>query len=159
VSVVTNSVIPCSGVDGLALPGDVIREDIGDTQLFFRAPARAIRRRRSARPRWWGLLPGDVGDPVTTGSSVWRSIRRACDDRHYHPAHVPGRPVNRAVDSCCRIRHRCRNAHQQPRPRLKVQTIVRMARARTDASVDHAAVISARRTPVHVRGPHHRSRR
>jgi len=31
----TNTTIACSGIDGFPLPGDVIREDIGDTRLNF----------------------------------------------------------------------------------------------------------------------------
>jgi cysteine-rich repeat protein len=138
VSVVTNSVIPCSGADGLALPGDVIREDIGDTQLFFSSAGEGDPSPPVGSPGGGGLyyLVTSV-DPVNNwlfGVALDPASLPTIDTTIQHTYPAAGVYTAR-IDSCCRISPQVPpNAHiNNPDLDYKVQTIVR-AGAGTNSS-------------------------
>jgi hypothetical protein len=86
-------VIACSGGDGFAAPGDVIRENIGDTRLDFGDGSPTI-----GSPGNGGLFY-----LVTSGRSREQLGVRARDrsrgaarNRHVDPAHVRSRHVDGA---------------------------------------------------------------
>jgi hypothetical protein len=97
----TNTVIACSGGDGLPLPGDVIREDIGDTRLNFGDGSPTV-----GSPGNGGLfyLVTSV-DPVNNwvfGLAIDPASLPAIDTSIAHTYPAPGTYVAR-IDDCCRI--------------------------------------------------------
>ena len=97
----TNTTIACSGGDGFPAPGDVIREDIGDTRLDFGDGSPTV-----GSPNNGGLyyLVTSV-DPVNNwafGLAIDRTSLPAIDTSIRHTYGAPGTYVARIAD-CCRI--------------------------------------------------------
>ncbi len=97
----TNTVIACSGGDGFPLPGDVIREDIGDTRLNFGDGSPTI-----GSPGGGGLfyLVTSV-DPTNNwafGLAIDNGSLPAIDTSIRHTYGVPGVYIAR-IEDCCRI--------------------------------------------------------
>jgi cysteine-rich repeat protein len=96
----TNTVIPCSGGDGFAAPGDVIRENIGDTRLNFGDGSPTV-----GSPGNGGLfyLVTSV-DPTNNwvfGLAIDPAALPAIDTSIRH-TYAPGTWIAR-IDDCCRI--------------------------------------------------------
>jgi hypothetical protein len=97
----TDTVVPCSGGDGLAIPGDVIREDIGDTRLDFGDGSPTV-----GSPHNGGLfyLVTSV-DPVNNwnfGLAIDPASLPAIDTTIRHTYGLPGTYIANIAD-CCRI--------------------------------------------------------
>jgi cysteine-rich repeat protein len=124
INVATNAVIPCSGVDGLAMPGDVIREDIGDTQLIFgdsSSPAGS-----PGGPLYYLVTSIDPTNNWLFGEALDAASLPAIDTTIRHTYAAAGTYTAR-IDSCCRISPSVPpNAHiNNPDLDYKVETIVR----------------------------------
>ena len=160
----TNTVIPCTGGDGLPLPGR--RHPRGHRRHALSTSATAARTGRLAGAAVGSSIWSHRSIRRTTGSSAWRSIRRACPTIDTtHRAHLRGRrgPTRRASTSCCRISANAaaERAHQQPRPRL--QGADGRRRWHGQQLVRHVGPAADRDLPaeraVHVPRPGHRSGR
>lgn len=97
----TNTIVPCSGGDGFPLPGDVIREDVGDARLNFGDGSPTV-----GSPGNGGLfyLVTSV-DPVNNwafGLAIDPASLPAIDTTIQHTYATPGTYVAR-IDDCCRI--------------------------------------------------------
>ncbi len=104
INVATNGVIPCSGSESpipLPMPGDVIREDIGDTMLF---PGDASTPKGSPGGNGLYYLVTSV-DPTNNwvfGQALDATSLPAIDTTIEHTYAAPGNYTAR-IDSCCRI--------------------------------------------------------
>lgn len=132
VDVLTNAVIPCSGSEvptPLPLPGDVIREDIGDTRLF---PGDLSTPKGSPGGNGLYYLVTSV-DPVSNwvfGLALDAASLPAIDTSITHTYAAPGNYTAR-VDSCCRISPAVApNAHiNNPDLDYRVETVVAVGMA------------------------------
>jgi hypothetical protein len=101
VSTTTTSIVPCSGLDGFPLPGDVIREDIGDTQLVFgdsSTPAGSP----GGRGLYYLITSVDPTNNWLFGLALDANSLPTVDTTIEHTYATAGTYTAR-IDSCCRI--------------------------------------------------------
>jgi hypothetical protein len=120
----TDTVVPCSGGDGFAIAGDVIREDIGDTRLDFGDGSPTV-----GSPHNGGLfyLVTSV-DPVNNwlfGLALDTARLPVIDTTIQHTYAATG-TYTALISSCCRIQANAPpNAHiNNPEFDYQVQTVV-----------------------------------
>ncbi|MGH7893730.1 MAG: thrombospondin type 3 repeat-containing protein [Candidatus Binatia bacterium] len=102
IDVTTNSEIPCSGLDGFPLPGDVIREDIGDTQLFFGDSTTPAGSPSGGGGLYYLITSVDPTNNWLFGLALDAASLPAIDTTIEHQYAQPGIYTAR-IDSCCRI--------------------------------------------------------
>jgi hypothetical protein len=102
INVTTNNVIPCSGGDGFPLPGDVIREDIGDTQLIFGDNSANAGSPSGGHGLYYLITSIDPTNNWLFGVALDASSLPVIDTTIEHTYAAPGDYTAR-IDSCCRI--------------------------------------------------------
>jgi len=124
INVATNAVTPCSGGDGLALPGDVIREDIGDTQLILGDASPPIG--SPGGGLYYLVTSIDPTNNWLFGVALDPASLPSIDTTIEHTYATAGTYTAR-IDSCCRISPTVPpNAHiNNPDLDYKVETTVR----------------------------------
>ncbi len=133
VNPVTDTTVPCSGGDGFPAPGDVIREDIGDTRLDFGDGSPTV-----GSPHSGGLFYVVTSvDPTNNwvfGLALDPSSLPAIDTTIRHTYGVPGQYVAHIAD-CCRVSAQVApNAHiNNPDLDYRVETIVKVGMGNSSA--------------------------
>ncbi len=124
INVVTNTTTPCSGADGFAAVGDVIREDIGETLFVFGDGSPPV---GSPTGGLYFLVTAiDPANNWLLGLALDPASLPAIDTSIAHTYPHQG-PFTARIDSCCRIAANAfPNAHvNNPDGEYEVQTIVR----------------------------------
>src|SRR5262245_42608203 len=138
----TNTVIPCSGGDGLPAPGDIIREDIGDTRLDF----------GDGSPTVGSGISGGLFYLVTSidptnnwlfGLALDPTSLPTIDTSIEHTYPSPGTRTAE-ISSCCRIQaNAAPNAHiNNPEFDYKVETVVTLTGNASSATTALPPIIS-----------------
>ncbi len=122
----SNTVVPCTGSGGLPAPGDVIREDIGDTRFFFGDGSPSIGSGASGG-LFYLVTSVDPANDWLFGLALDTTSLPTLDTSIEH-TYAPGTYTAR-VDSCCRISPAAApNAHiNNPDEGYKVQALVSVA--------------------------------
>jgi hypothetical protein len=122
----TNTTVPCTGSGGLPAPGDVIREDIGDTRFFFGDSSPSVGSGASGGLFYLVTSIDPVNDWLF-GLALDSGSLPVIDTTIEH-TYAPGTYTAR-IDSCCRISPAAPpNAHiNNPDFDYKVQTLVTVA--------------------------------
>ncbi len=125
VNAATNTVIPCSGGDGLPLPGDVIREDIGDTRFFPDLSSSTSIGSPGGGGLFYLVTSVDPTNNWLFGQALDPSSLPSLDTTIGHTYAAAGTYLAR-IDSCCRISSVVApNAHQNnPDLEYRVETTV-----------------------------------
>jgi cysteine-rich repeat protein len=121
----TNTVVPCSGGDGLPLPGDVIREDIGDTRFQPGGGSPSSIGSPSNGGLFYLVTSVDPTNNWLFGQALDPTSLPTLDTTISHTYPSAGTYVAR-IDSCCRISSVVApNAHENnPDVQYRVETIV-----------------------------------
>ncbi len=121
----TNSIISCSGPGGLPNPGDVIREDIGDTRFLPGAGSPTSIGSPSNGGLFYLVTSVDPTNDWLFGQALDPTSLPTLDTTISHTYPGPGTYVAR-IDSCCRISAAAApNAHQNnPDVEYRVESIV-----------------------------------
>jgi hypothetical protein len=101
IDVATNGVIPCSGGDGFPTPGDVIREDIGDTRLDPGDGSTPIGG-PGGRPLYYLVTSVDPSNNWLFGLALDPTDLPTLDTNIEHTYATAG-PHTARVNDCCRI--------------------------------------------------------
>jgi hypothetical protein len=132
----TNTTVACSGGDGFPLPGDVIREDIGDTRLDFGDGSPTV-----GSPGNGGLfyLVTSV-DPVNNwvfGLALDTTSLPAVDTTISHTYGVAGVYTAR-IDDCCRI-----SATEPPNAHINNPDLDYRVETRVEIGMGNSSAVSA----------------
>jgi cysteine-rich repeat protein len=129
----TNTVIPCTG-GGLPMPGDIIREDIGDTRLDFGDGSPTVGSGASGG-LFYLVTSIDPTDNWIFGLALDPSSLPTIDTTIQHAYAGPGTRIAQ-ISSCCRIQaNAAPNAHiNNPEFDYKVQTVVTLTTNNSSAT-------------------------
>jgi len=143
----TNTVIPCSGSGGLPAPGDVIREDIGDTRLDFGDGSPTVGS-GSSGGMFYLVTSIDPVDNWVFGLALDTASLPTLDTSIQH-TYAPGTYTAR-IESCCRIEASATpNAHiNNPELDYKVQTVVEIGVNNTSATTALPPIVTCPQNAV-----------
>jgi cysteine-rich repeat protein len=137
----TNTVIPCTG-GGLPLPGDIIREDIGDTRLDFGDGSPTVGS-GSSGGLFYLVTSIDPTNNWLFGLALDPSSLPTVDTSIEHTYASPGTRTAQ-ISSCCRIQASAApNAHiNNPEFEYKVETVVTLTSNNSSATTALPPIIS-----------------